>query len=176
MKPYIYIICLLAILGINMRAQAQQKIGYVNTDIILNRIPEYAGVEQQLRILSEQWRAELQQMQQEISRLEEEFNANEILYTDEIRRQKAQVIEQKRADREAYLQEKFGPEGDYFQKQQELLKPIQRSIYNAIIAVAQRGNYDFVFDRAKNTSLLFGESQWNLNKNVLQELGITLQD
>lgn len=178
MKRYLYSFCLLGLFFfvVNTGARAQQKIGYVNTDVILDEIPEYEGIQQQLRVISEQWRAQLEQMQQEIDQLEEDFKANEILFTDEIRQEKKQLIEQKKQARKNYLEQKFGPEGEYFQKQKELLKPIQRNIYKAILAVAQRGNYDFVFDRAKNASLLFGEKQWNLNQDVLQELGVTLDN
>ena len=175
---FLYSFCLLCfgILVFNTEARAQQKIGYVNTDIILNEIPEYEGIQQQLRVVSEQWRADLEKMQEEINQLEEDFEANEILYTDDVRRKKEQKIEQKKQARKEYLEQKFGPEGEYFQKQQELLKPIQRNIYEAITAVARRGNYDFIFDRAQNASLLFGEKQWNLNQNVLQELGVSLDN
>jgi outer membrane protein len=82
-------------------------------------------------------------------------------------------MEEQRRD---FLNQKFGSEGEYFQKQQELLAPIQRSVYEAVTAVAQRQSIDFVFDRARNTSLLFGQKQWNLNEDVLQELGISLNE
>lgn len=156
--------------------QAQQKIGYVNTDTILNQIPEYQGVQQQLRIISEQWRAELDKMDQEINRLEEAFRAREILYTDDVRMEKKREIDRKKQTRKEYMEQKFGPEGEYFQQQQVLLKPLQRNVYEAIAVVARRDDFDFIFDRAKNTSLLFGEKQWNLNQDVLQELGVTLDN
>lgn len=166
----------LFLIGIVPAHAQQQKIGYVNTDLILNEIPEYQGVQQQLLVVSQQWRDQLQQMQQEIDELKDDFEAKEILYTDEIKNEKLSQIEKKQQAREQFMEQKFGAEGDYFKKQQELLEPIQRNIYEAITSVSNRGGFDFIFDRAKNSSLLFGRKQWNLNEDVLQELGISLNN
>jgi len=154
----------------------QQKIGYVNTDLIVSQMPGYNDLEEELERISQQWRNELKKMEQEIEELKQEFSSREILFTDEIRKQREEEIEQKVQQREQYLEQKFGPEGEYFKKQQELLEPIQRKVFEAISVVAQREDFDFVFDRAQNTSLLFSKKEWNINKKVLTELGITIED
>ncbi len=176
MPRYLYNVFLTLVLfsaGVSS-AHAQQKIGYVNTDEILQQIPEYEGVQQQLEIISEGWRQKLDDMQLQIDSLQEEFEAKEILYSDEEQVNRRQEIQKLEKQRREFLNQKFGSKGEYFQKQQELLAPVQRSVYKAVTAVADRQNIDFVFDRAKNTSLLFGQRQWNLNEDVLQELGISL--
>ena len=157
-------------------ATAQQKMGYVNTDSILEQIPEYNGIQQQLQVISSDWRAEVESMEQRIDSLQKEFESKEILFSDELKAQKQQEIDKLKQARQQYVNEKFGPEGEYFQRQQELLEPIQRNVYEDITAVSRRENIDFVFDRARNTSLIFAQNQWNLNKQVLQELGITLDE
>lgn len=149
-----------------------QKIGYVDTDAILAKVPEYQGIDQQLRLLSQEWKKELDSMQQEIDRLKEDFEAREILYTEDVRKQKQQEIRELVNRREQYMEQKFGSEGDYYQKQRELLEPIQRKVFEAINAVARREGYDFVFDRAAGTGMLFFRQEWNLNDEVLLELGI----
>ncbi|MDX1618339.1 MAG: OmpH family outer membrane protein [Balneolaceae bacterium] len=155
----------------NLQAQ-NQKIGYVDTDMILSRVPEYRGIDQQLRLLSQEWKKELDAMEQEIERLKEEFEAREILYTEDVRKQKQEEIRQLVRQREQYMEQKFGSDGDYYQKQRELLEPIQRKVFDAINSVARRGGYDFVFDRAADTGLLFFRQEWNLNEEVLLEMGI----
>lgn len=154
-------------------AKAQQKTGYVDTDFLVSQIPEYQSIQQQLRSLSQQWRAELEEMQQEIETLKEDFAAREILYTEEIRNQKKQEINNKIQQRQQYLEQKFGSEGDYFQQQKELLEPIQRKVFEAITVVAEREGFDFILDRTQNNDILFAREQWNLNDEVLSELGIT---
>lgn len=153
--------------------KAQQKTGYVDTDFLVSQIPEYQSIQQQLRSLSQQWRTELEEMQQEIETLKEDFAAREILYTEEIRNQKKQEINNKIQQRQQYLEQKFGSEGDYFQRQKELLEPIQRKVFEAIAVVAEREGFDFVLDRTQNEDILFAREQWNLNDEVLSELGIS---
>lgn len=178
MKKIIYNFCLLLALTFvfNGVAEAQQKIGYVDTDFLVSQIPEYQSVQQQLRSLSQEWRTELEEMQQEIDRLKEDFAAREILYTEEIRKQKQEEINKQIQQRQQYLEQKFGSEGDYFQQQKELLEPIQRRIFEAITVIAERGGFDFIFDRTENNDILFAREQWNLNEEVLLELGISVDN
>lgn len=153
-------------------AAQQQKTGYVDTDLIVSKIPEYQSIQQKLQALSREWKSELDEMQDEIDRLKEDFTSKEILYAEEIRKQREQEIQNKIRLREQYMNQKFGPDGDYFQQQKDLLEPIQRRIYEAIAVVAEREGYDFVFDRAQDVTLLFAKNEWNLNEEVMLQIGI----
>ncbi|MTI86714.1 MAG: OmpH family outer membrane protein [Balneolaceae bacterium] len=150
----------------------EQKIGFFESDYILAQIPEYEGIQQRLDLLSSTWDEELKALEEEIEQLEEEFKAKEILYTEEIRKQKRQEIEQKKREKEAYLARKFGPNGEYFTKQGELLEPIQRQVFTAVRAVASRQGFDFVFDRSSDIKMVYAREEWNLNEAILTELGI----
>ncbi|HMB40753.1 MAG TPA: OmpH family outer membrane protein [Balneolaceae bacterium] len=154
-----------------LRAQ-DQKIGFIDSDVILQNMPEYSGIEQQLQLLSENWREEISELESEVRELEEDFEAREILFTDEIRRERLAEIDQKNRQLENFVDEKFGPSGEYFTRQQELLEPIQRSIFNALNQVASRDGFDFVFDRAEDIRFLYTREQWNLTEDVMLELGI----
>lgn len=112
-------------------------------------------------------------MQVEIDRLEQEFNAREILFTQEVRQQRLTEIQTKKRAKEQFEQSRFGPEGEYFRQQQQLLEPIQRRVMTAIEKIAQRDGYDFVFDRTGDYLFLYTRSQWNISNEVLLELGIT---
>lgn len=169
-------LCLFGSAGVNTSLAQQQKIGYVDTDYILSKMPEYQGIQQQLQSISTKWNQKLDEMQNEIDNLREDFKAKKILYTDALRKQKQQEIQDKVQQRKQYLEEKFGDKGEYFQKQKELLEPIQRKVFNAINTVAKQQNFDFVFDRAQNSNMLYSLQKWNLNDDVLQELGITLNE
>jgi len=169
------LICIL--LSCVMEAGAQQhKIGYVDTDYLLSQMSEYESIQHQLHSVSAEWNSELQEMDEEIEQLKEEFQSKKILYTDEQQKKKEQQIQSKVAQRQRYLEQKFGAEGAYFQRQKEFLEPIQRMIFEAVKIVAERQNFDFIFDRAQNAGLLFGGEEFNLNDEVLQELGTTLNE
>ncbi|HEX6981659.1 MAG TPA: OmpH family outer membrane protein [Balneolaceae bacterium] len=169
-------LCFLTSVSAGSAMAQEQKIGYVNTDYILSQMPAYEGIRQQLRSLSSDWNDELNAMEQEIEQLKEDFEAKEILYTDEMRAEKQQEIQSKIEQRQRFLEQKFGAQGEYFQQQKQLLEPIQREIMSAITTVAERQNVDFIFDRAQNSAMLFANQDWNLTQDVLQELGITLND
>lgn len=179
MKRISYNLCFLLALTCVAAGAAeaqQQKIGYVDTDLLVSQIPEYQSVQQQLSSISQQWRQELDQMQQEIEKLKEDFEAREILYTEEIRKQKEQELNNKIQQRQQYLEQKFGSNGEYFEQQKQLLEPIQRRVFEAISRVAERDGFNFIFDRSQKTDILFAQESWNLNDEVLLELGITPEE
>lgn len=151
-----------------------QKIGFVDSEMIIEQMPEYTGIEQRLELLSESWRDEIREMDQEIERLREEFNAREVLYTDALREQRSAEIDSLVDIREQHIQEKFGPEGEYFQRQRELLEPIQRQVFDAINQVANREEFDFIFDRSEDVRFLFARSEWDITEDVLMVLGIQI--
>lgn len=162
-----------ALLAVALQAVAQdQKIGFIDSDLIMDRMPEYSGIEQRLSLLAENWENEIDRMQQDLSELREEFEAREILFTDEIREERLREIRQLENQIDDYTEEKFGPDGEYFERQKELLEPIQRLIFDALNRVASRDDFDFVFDRAADTRFLFVNEEWNLTDEVMVELGI----
>lgn len=167
----IFILALLLFLSQNVLGQ-DQRMAFFESDLILESIPEYNSIKQQLNMISGQWEAEIQRMETEIQQLQEDFDAKEILYTDEIRNQREQEIENRIRTKEMYVAQKFGPEGEYFTRQKELLEPIQRQVFTAVRAVAQRLNYDFVFDRSGDIYLVYANDAYDLNDQILQELGI----
>lgn len=167
---------LLAILTIVDVEAQNQKFGYFESDFILSNIPEYSGIEQRLQLLSDSWKQELFEMDSEIEELEEDYAAKEILYTDDIREEKKLEIRQKKSQRDTFLNNKFGPDGEYIQNQNELLEPIMRQIFTAVSEVAKKQGFDYVFDRSGDIYLVYARSEWNLNDAILIELGIDIDE
>ncbi len=171
-RQCLYSLLFFLILYVDTAVAQDQKIGFIDSDVIMQQMPEYSGIEQRLRLLSDNWEQEIDEMEEEIRELEREFEAREILLTDEMRQQRLEEIEQKEEELDQYIEEKFGPQGEYFERQKELLEPIQRSIFDALTRIATRDAYDFVFDRAEDTRFLFVNEEWNLTEEVMLELGI----
>ncbi|HET8864636.1 MAG TPA: OmpH family outer membrane protein [Gracilimonas sp.] len=153
-----------------------QTIGFFDSEYILEQIPEYEGIQQQLDVFSSQWKQEITRLENEILELEEDYEAKEILYTEEIRNQKREEIAQKRQAKERYTAQKFGPEGEYFTRQQTLLEPIQRQLFTAVRAVAEQQGMDFVFDRSGDIYMVYANNEFNLNDLILDQLGIEAED
>lgn len=170
------ILALVFILSAVVTSDAQQKIGYIDSDFVMEEIPEYTGIEQRLETIAQNWKDEIDEMQVEIERLRQEFEAREILFTPDIRRQRQQEIDRKVREREQYIERRFGPEGDYFRQQEELLEPLQQRILEAVVKVAEREGYDHVFDRAGDYLFLFSRDRWNISREVLEEMGIFVDE
>lgn len=156
--------------------QAQQRIGYVDTEYILNQLPEYTSVQQKLDQLEQQWRKEIQGQQERVETLEEEYEAREVLYTDEERQRKREAIQQARKKVEQLRQQYFGPDGRLYTRQQELMRPIQERVLSAVESVATEAGYDYVLDRKGEALFLFARDEHNLSPQVLRELGINVDE
>lgn len=172
MKRLIFVILLLLTVSVSNGTAQDQKLGFIDTDVIMQNMPEYSGIEQRLNLLSEGWREEIRELEREIEEREEDFEAREILFTDEVRQQRLNEIENLRQQRDRLVENKFGPRGEYFTTQESLLEPIQRQIFEALNAVARRQNFDFVFDRAQETRYLFVREEWNITEDVMLEMGM----
>lgn len=149
-----------------------QKIGYIDSEYILGKIPEYRGISERMNQLTQQWQDELTKLEQGLQTLQEDYDAREILYTEEIKKEKLAEIETARNKVNSYKKQKFGPQGDYYKQQQDLLEPLQQRILEAINKIAERDDFDFIFDRTGDYLFLYTKAQWNLSDDVLLELGI----
>ena len=167
-----YSVVLFLFLFVDTAVSQDQKIGFIDSDVIMQQMPEYSGIEQRLNLLSENWQQEIEEMEEEIAELEREFEAREILFTEEIRQERLNDIEQRKEELDQYIEEKFGPRGEYYTRQRELLEPIQKLIFDALSRVADRDSYDFVFDRSEDSRFLIARQEWNLTREVMLELGI----
>lgn len=154
--------------------RAQQKIGYVDTEYILNEMPEYATVQQKLDDLEQEWKKEIRQKREKVKTLKQEFEARELLYTEEERQRKRKAIERARKTVEQLRQKYFGPEGELYTRQKELMRPIQERILKATESVATSGGYDYVVDKKGETLFLYAREEHDLSDRVLRELGVTV--
>jgi outer membrane protein len=152
---------------------AAQRVGYVDSEVILRQLPDYRQAEQNVDRLGAQWQTELQKLQTEVEAAEREYAAREVLFTDAERTQRRADIEAKRREIDAYRLRHFGPEGELFREQQQRLRPLQERVLTAIETVAEDGDYDFVLDRASGPILLFTNPRFDLSDLVLEELGVT---
>lgn len=155
---------------------AQQKIGYIDSDYILQQVPEYATAQQTLDRLEQQWEEQLQEQEQEIEQMKEEFQARELLYTEEERKQRRQSIRQAEQELQQLRKQYFGPEGQLYQRQRELLRPIQERVFEAVQEIATAEGYDYVFDKSGDYMFMYTRAQYDLSDEVLRELGIDVEN
>lgn len=174
-KPIGLVLAVIA-LGMPMEIYAQQKIGYVDSEYILSQTPEYATVQQQLDRMAQEWQKEVEERQAEVEEMFREYQARELLYTNEERQRKREAIMKAEDDVERLRMQYFGPEGDLFQQQEKLMRPLQEKILEAIEEVAARDGYDYVFDKGGDYLFMYAREQFDLSDDVLSELGIDIEN
>lgn len=163
---------LAALAALAAPAQAQQRIAYLDSDYVLERITEYRTAQANLDRLAQQWQTELDALQRELDALIREFEARELLYTEEERGREQGAIAAKEQELEARRLQRFGPDGELFREQQRLMRPIQERVLAAVSDVAEAENYDYVFDKSGDFLFLFLRPQFDISDLVLDELGI----
>ncbi|MGC9330325.1 MAG: OmpH family outer membrane protein [Bacteroidales bacterium] len=148
-----------------------QKYAYVDTDYIMNNIPTYETAQQQLNELSDQWKNEVDEMKNEIEKMYEDFKAEKVFLTEDLKMKREEEIIQKEKDMRELQQKYFGRDGMLFKKRKELLKPIQDDIFNAVKEIAQEGNYAVIFDTANAVYMLYTDPKYDKSDDVLKKLG-----
>jgi len=148
-----------------------QKFAYVDTDYILENIPEYNDAKALLDDLSEQWQHEIEEKYAEIDLLYKAYQAESVLLPEDMKKKKEDEIIKKEKGVKELQRQKFGQDGELFKKRQELIKPIQEKIYNAIEEMAVQRNFAIIFDKSGSLSMLFADAKYDLSDDVLDELG-----
>jgi outer membrane protein len=137
----------------------------------LNNIPTYKSAQSQLDKLSADWEKEISEMYAEVERLYKAYQNDAVLLTQEMKKQREDEIVSKEKSAKDLQSKYFGPEGELFKKRQELIKPIQDEIYNAVKELAVDGNYAVIFDTAGSLSMLYTNPRYDLSDDVLKKLG-----
>jgi outer membrane protein len=156
-------------------ASAQQKIGYVDSDYILGKIPEFATIQQNIDRQTQEWEKELEESQKGVDEMFREYQARELLYTNEERKRKRDEIMQAEQEMERLRMRYFGPDGELYTQQDNLMRPLQERVLEAIEKVAAEEGFDYIFDKSGDFLFLFAREQHNLSDRVLEELGIDLE-
>ena len=151
---------------------AAQKYAVVDTRYILDKMPEYRTAQQQLDVMAATWQKQIDSMQSSLDRLYREFDAEQVMLTAELKKRKEDQLFNKEKELRDLQRKRFGFEGDLFRKRQELVKPVQDKVYNAIQKLAASRGYDFVLDKSEGITIIFADPKLDKSEDVLRELGI----
>ncbi len=172
MMKKIFLLILLA--GTAFASTHAQRFGYVDTEYILDMLPEYRSAQKQLELISSDWEKEIEKKQIVIDKMHRDFNAEQVLLTEEMRKKRDQEIKDKEKELREYRTQKFGYEGELFKKRQELIKPIQDKIFEAVQKVAKQSALDFIFAKGGDMIMLYSNAKYDKSDEVLTELGVAI--
>ncbi|MFW5773124.1 MAG: OmpH family outer membrane protein [Tangfeifania sp.] len=148
-----------------------QKYGFVDSGYILDNIPAFRAAQEQLDQLSSQYQKELESMHAEIEQMYQDFQAESVLLSEDMKRKREDVIISKEKEYKQLQRKYFGPEGDLYQKRQSLVQPIQEDVFNAVQEIADEGSYAVIFDKSGGATLFYTNPRYDLSDEVLQKLG-----
>jgi len=170
MKKTMFILAAI-ILSVGIASAQSQKMGYVDTDYILKNIPAYQAAQAQLDKISADWQKEIENVYTQVDKMYKDFQSEKVLLTEEMKTKRENEIVAKEKEAKDLQKKYFGKDGDLFKKRQELVKPIQDEVFNAIKEIAVQGNFAIIFDTAGNANMLYTDPKLDKSDDVLKKLG-----
>ena len=148
-----------------------QKFAYVDTDYILKKIPEFKQAQDKLDALSSDWQKELETKHEDVENMYRAYQKEQVLLTDEMKTKREEAIIQKEKEVQNLQQKYFGPNGELYAKRQELIRPIQDKIYDAIQQLAANNKYQVVFDSSSDLIMLYKNNNLDKSDKLLELMG-----
>ena len=171
MKKYIFTLLLAALCTVNSIAQTRGiKVGYIDMEYILEKVPDYAEAKNQLEQKAQKWKQEIEEKKNEITKLKETLKSEKVLLTKELLEEREEEITFLETELLEYQQKRFGPSGDLVIQKAVLVKPIQDQVFNAVQDIAELKKYDFVFDRSSDLTMLYAAKRYDISDLVVRAL------
>lgn len=149
---------------------AQLKIGYIDSDTIMDNLPDVQDARQKLDAMIRDWQTELRNLEAEHKKKKDDFDKRNLVMTDQTRTEAEKELADLERNISDFRDKKFGPKGELFQKQDELMKPLQNKIFNVIQEIAADEDFDYVFDRSGDIIFLYAKPEYDLTAKVLEQL------
>jgi outer membrane protein len=149
-----------------------QKYAVIDTKYILDKMAEYKVAQKQLDDVAATWQKEIDGMQTDLDKMYKDFEAEQVMLSDDLKQKRQDQLFTKEKSLRDLQRKRFGFEGDLFKKRQELVKPVQDKVYNAVQKLAVQRGYDFILDRSEGITVIFADPKLEKSDDVLRELGI----
>ncbi len=162
----------LAILLSGLNFADAQKFGYIDSDFILSKIPDYGKAQDEIDRLSASWQKEIEEMQRGVEGLYNAYEAEQVLLTEDMREERRAEIARKEAELKEYQRKVFGFGGLFFLKKQELIKPLQDKVFEAVEKVAKSNRLAIIFDKSGELVMIYTDPRHDYTDFVLEELGL----
>ncbi len=169
MKQLIWILTLVFSLCITAGAQ---RYAVVDSKYILDKMPDYKAAQKQLDQISAQWQKEIDDKQAVLDKMYKDFEGEEVMLSDDLKKKREDELFNHEKEVRDLQRKRFGFEGDLFKKRQELIKPVQDKVYNAIQKIAVSRIYDFILDKSEGITVIFADPKLDKSDDVLKELGV----
>ena len=149
-----------------------QRYAIIDTKYILDKLPDYKTAQKNLDDIAGGWQKEIDKMQAELDKMYKDFEAEQVMLSEDLRKKREDQLFVKEKTLRDLQRQRFGYDGDLFKKRQELVKPIQDKVYNAVQKLAVQRGYDFILDKSEGITVIFADPKLEKSEDVLKELGV----
>lgn len=169
MKKILGVFSLLLLFSVSSMAQ---RYAVIDSKYILENIPAYKEAQTKLDQFSKMWQQEIDEKAAALDKMYQQYDAEAVMLSDQLRKKREDQIYNAEVQLRELQQKRFGFEGDLFKKREELIKPIQDRVYNAIQKLAAEKLYDFILDKSEGITVIFADPKLDKSDEVLKELGV----
>ncbi|WP_426431513.1 OmpH family outer membrane protein [Winogradskyella sp. HB-48] len=166
----LFLLAVIGLMSFNSNAQKGVRIGYIDTEYILQNVPEYQEASTQLDKKVLQWKTEIEKKLSAIEQKKKELDNESVLLTKELYEERMEDISFEEAEILDYQQKRFGPNGDLMIQKRQLIEPIQDQIFAAVQQIAETKKYDFVFDKSADVVMLYSAERYDISEQVLRTI------
>ena len=170
MKKLLFILVALISFSSNAQTARGVKIGYIDMEYILEKVPDYAEANNQLEQKAQKWKQEIEVKKTEITKLKDALKTERVLLTKELIEEREEEIAHLDKELLDYQEKRFGPKGDLIIQKSVLVKPIQDQIFTIVQDVAEQRKYDFIFDKSSDLTMLFAAQKYDISDFVVKKL------
>ena len=149
-----------------------QRYAVVDSKYILDKMPDYKAAQKQLDQISVQWQKEIDDKQVILDKMYKDYEGEQVMLSDDLKKKREDELFNHEKEVRDLQRKRFGFEGDLFKKRQELIKPVQDKVYNAIQKIAVTRMYDFILDKSEGITVIFADPKLDKSDDVLRELGV----
>ena len=149
-----------------------QKYAVIDTRYILEKIPDYANAQKELDGIAANWQKEIDVMQSELDKMYKDYEAEQVMLSEDLRKKREDQLFVKEKTLRDLQRQRFGFEGDLFKKRQQLIKPVQDKVFNAVQKLAVQRGYEFILDKSEGITVIFADPKLDKSEDVLRELGV----
>ena len=166
----LFLLALTSFISLSSFAQRSVRIGYIDTEYILQNVPEYQDASTQLDTKVQKWKSEIEQRLSSIDQKKKQLINESVLLTSELLEERQEEISIEESEILDYQQKRFGPNGDLMLQKKQLMQPIQDQIFTAVQEIAKNKKYDFVFDKSTDMTMLYSADRYDISEQVLRSI------
>lgn len=172
-KQFLFLFLTLIVAGTIQSQTKSTKIGYIDMEYILQNVSNYKEAQSQLEQKAQKWKQEIETKKNEITKLSDALKTEKPLLTKELIEERENEIKFLEKEVLDYQQKRFGANGDLMQQKLVLAKPIQDQVFTTVQDIAEAKQYDFIFDKSSDLTMLFAAKRFDISDQVLRVLNRT---